>query len=171
MATTPRGDDKSNVREGRQDRGRVLIAEDDRELRSLVVFALEGDGYEVLQVEDGRGLSATLEQQCWIDVIISDVRMPRRGGLEALADFRRRNRSTPFIIITAFGSEELHEEAHRLGVTAVVDKPFEMDELRTLVRRLTVPGLEEKGKEPLRSSAAATADGVTGISTCKGAAQ
>ena len=141
MATTPEGDE-ADVREGTQDRGRVLIAEDDRELRSLVAFALEGDGYEVLQVEDGRGLSETLEQQCWIDVIISDVRMPRRGGLEALADFRRRNWSTPFILITAFGSEDLHEEAYRLGVTAVVDKPFEMDDLRTLVRRLTVPGSE-----------------------------
>lgn len=146
MATPPAGDDKADVREGRQDLGRVLIAEDDREMRSLVAFALEGDGYEVLQVEDGRGLSETLEQQCWIDVIISDVRMPGRGGLEALADFRRRNWSTPFIIITSFGSEELHEEARRLGVTVVVDKPFEMDELRTLVRRLTVRGPEEKGR-------------------------
>lgn len=142
MASRVDGDENAAEGRGRPDRGRVLIAEDDRELRSLVALALEGDGYEVLQVEDGRGLSETLELQCWIDVIISDVRMPRRGGLDALAEFRRRNWSTPFILITAFGSDDLHEEARRLGVTAVVDKPFEMDDLRRLVRRLTAAETE-----------------------------
>lgn len=149
MASRVQGDEKTPGPGGRADRGRILIAEDDRELRSLVALALEGDGYEVLQVEDGRGLSETLEQQCWIDVIISDARMPRRGGLDVLADFRRRNWSTPFIIITAFGSGDLHEEARRLGVTAVVDKPFELDDLRSLVRRLTGCRAELlHGKEP-----------------------
>jgi DNA-binding NtrC family response regulator len=143
MASRVDGDEKAGERRVRPDRGRVLIAEDDRELRALVALALEGDGYEVLQVEDGRGLSETLELQCWIDVIISDVRMPHGGGLGALAEFRRRNWSTPFILVTAFGSEDLHEEARRLGVTAVVDKPFEMDDLMDLVRRLTAAPEQE----------------------------
>lgn len=115
---------------------RVLVAEDDDELRSLLAHALEADGYEVLQVEDGDQLAQLLSEPCSADVVISDVRMPRGGGLEALAQFRRRSRSTPFILITAFGSDALHEEAEALGATAIFDKPFDLDDLRAAVRRL-----------------------------------
>ncbi len=101
-----------------------------------MALALEADGFNVHQVEDGWELVELLGELCQVDVIISDVRMPRGGGLVALARFRQRNGSTPFVIITAFGSTDLHETALALGATAVFDKPFEMDDLRLLVRRL-----------------------------------
>jgi CheY-like chemotaxis protein len=69
---------------------------------------------------------------CRTDVVISDVRMPGRSGLEALSQFRQTNGSTPFVVITAFGSEEVHAQARELGATFVFDKPFEMDGLRAL---------------------------------------
>jgi DNA-binding response OmpR family regulator len=120
----------------RRDQQQAVIAEDDSELRSLMALALEADGYDVHQVEDGWELVELLGELCRVDVIISDVRMPRGGGLEALVEFRQCNWSTPFVLITAFGSADLHQEALELGASAVFDKPFEMDELRGLVRRL-----------------------------------
>jgi CheY-like chemotaxis protein len=109
----------------RQDRRHVLVAEDDAELRSLMALALEAEGCLVSQVKDGRELLELLRENCLVDVVISDVRMPGRSGLEALSEFRKSNGSTTFVF----------------------DKPFEMDDLRALVRRLTVPprGTEDRG--------------------------
>ena len=120
-------------------RNRVLIAEDDFELRALIARAFAEDGYYVLEVENGRELFDLLAGLVQVDLVVSDVRMPGGSGLAALAGFRKRNPSTPFVIITAFGNEALHQEARRLGATAVVDKPFEMDDLRALARRLSDP--------------------------------
>lgn len=116
--------------------GRILLAEDDSELRSLIGYGLGLDGHEVVAMANGVELSDWLAMPSWVDVVISDVRMPGPSGLEVLTRFRRTNTSVPFVLITAFGSPALHAEATRLGATAVMDKPFEMDDLRELVRRL-----------------------------------
>jgi len=58
--------------------------------------------------------------------------MPGSSGLRALAWVRRRYPNLPFILITAFGSPELHAQAARLGVTAMLDKPFSFTALREL---------------------------------------
>lgn len=114
----------------------ILLAEDDPELRALLGYGLGLDGYDVAATENGVGLAAWIAACADIAVVISDVRMPGPSGLEILARFRRTNTTIPFIVLTAFGSTELHEEALRLGASAVMDKPFEMDDLRALVRRL-----------------------------------
>jgi FixJ family two-component response regulator len=61
--------------------------------------------------------------------------MPGLTGLEVLAGLRKRDQSTPVILITAFGDEQTHAEAKRLGATAVIDKPFDTADLLTAVRR------------------------------------
>lgn len=124
---------------------RVLLAEDQPQMRSLLCGMLIRDGYEVIEVEDGPSLlraliSGLLEEQARApDLIITDVRMPGLTGLEVLARLRREDWDTPIILITAFGDEELHAEATRLGATRVLDKPFELDELRGAVRELLKP--------------------------------
>ena len=121
---------------------RVLLAEDDDELRIFLAAALRADGYEVVESRDGRELCAEIavvaSQQPrppTPDIVVSDVRMPHRSGLEALATLRALDASTPVLLMTAFGDRAVHEEARRLGA-AVLDKPFELDELRTTVLRL-----------------------------------
>lgn len=121
------------------DKRRIVVAEDDAELRRLLVLALGSDGYDVVEAEDGRALIEQIAKLWLIDAVISDVRMPGRSGLEVLAGFRRADWTTPFVLITAFGSEELHEKAYSLGASAVVDKPFDIDNLRILVRALAPP--------------------------------
>ncbi|WP_438015623.1 response regulator [Sorangium sp. So ce315] len=121
---------------------RVLLAEDDRELRQLLAVALRRDGYEVLEAHDGNHLlelmaaSLVSSDGARPDIVVSDVRMPGKTGLELLAGLRRDDRSTPVVLITAFGDPETHAEAYRLGADAVLDKPLDLDDLRLVVQAL-----------------------------------
>ena len=88
-------------------------------------------------------------------VVVSDLRMPKTDGLAIMRALRLRGRLPRFILMTAFPSAELRVEAEALGVLAVLEKPFDLDELRALIRRLEYPDLlvqEERatGAAPLR---------------------
>jgi two-component system response regulator (stage 0 sporulation protein F) len=125
---------------------RVLLAEDDHELRWLIALSLRNDGFEVLEVGDGlalidrvgSSLLETLELDA-IDLIVSDVRMPGWNGLEVLAGLNSAGCHTPVVLITAFGDPEVHAAGKRLGAAAVLDKPFDLNELSSLAARLVDP--------------------------------
>jgi CheY-like chemotaxis protein len=110
--------------------GRIVLAEDDREMRELLAWALRRDGYEVVQAENGMELldrvAASHESGMPIDLVIADVRMPGVTGLEALDWLREAGCDEPVILITAFGDASTHQDATRLGAWAVLDKPFEI---------------------------------------------
>lgn len=124
---------------------RVLVAEDQEEMRTLLRRALERRGYDVVEAPDGPqlvraivdGLRASETQVP--DLIVTDVRMPGYSGLEVLARLRREGWTTPFILITAFGDAQLHEEAARLGAACVLNKPFAMEDLCAAVESLVPP--------------------------------
>lgn len=123
---------------------RILVAEDNLEMRRLLVSCLQRDGYAVVQAQTGVQLQDLIGTQLShardrpaVDLIISDVRMPGMSGLQVLEDLRRTDRSTPVILITAFGDQETHAEAHRLGAKLVFNKPFDLDDLRMAVEWLT----------------------------------
>lgn len=123
--------------------GKVLLAEDQAEMRALMCGMLAREGYEVVVATDGPSLIQTLiagltdEGGAWIpDLIISDVRMPGFSGLEVLARLRRETWSTPVLLITAFGDQDLRDEVERLGSARVLDKPFEMEQLRDVAREM-----------------------------------
>ncbi|WP_437276663.1 response regulator [Sorangium sp. So ce375] len=121
---------------------RVLLAEDDRELRLLLATSLRRDGYEVLEARDAKHLLELMGEALAsgdgapIDVVVSDIRMPGTSGLELLAGLRRDDWATPVVLITAFGDPETHAEAYRLGADAVLDKPLDLDDLRLVVQTL-----------------------------------
>lgn len=119
---------------------RVLIAEDNAALRDVLCRALRRAGYEV--IEAGDGVECVGYAQPWVfrgrpvvppDVIVSDVRMPGWSGLEALEILRAGDQPAPIILMTAFGSDETHALAARLGASYVLDKPFAVDDLVALV--------------------------------------
>jgi CheY-like chemotaxis protein len=115
---------------------RILLAEDDREMRLLVAEALRRDGWDVTEAWDGAHLLDMVFRHGYsgrVAVVISDVRMPGISGLDVLAAIRRRDAAVPVVLITAFGSGDVRTEARRLGATAVLDKPFTLDKLRNLV--------------------------------------
>jgi DNA-binding response OmpR family regulator len=114
---------------------RVLLAEDDDEMRDILAEALRARGYHVIEASNGPELRdwlrrAQAEQgfEPPPDLIISDVRMPGISGLEVLSWLRQRDWSTPVILITAFGDLDAHQEAERLGAT-MFDKPLAVDSL------------------------------------------
>lgn len=119
---------------------RVILAEDDSEMRQWVAGALRKDGYVVFEVINGTDLE-TRARSKWLnaDVIVSDIRMPGRSGLDALATLRKHDWATPVIMITAFGDEETIAEAKRMGAATVLSKPFDIGELRHAVRNVAPP--------------------------------
>jgi DNA-binding NtrC family response regulator len=126
--------------EGSSPPARVLVAEDEEDLRELVAVTLRRDGYDVVTARDGSELldrlaSARLREQAEapVDLIISDVRMPGWTGLQVLEGIRSTDWATPVILITGFGDRSIRREAARLGVAAFFDKPFDLDDLRTAV--------------------------------------
>lgn len=123
-------------------RPRALVAEDDPEMRALICAAIRGDGYDIVEARNGAELARLVQSEVIrqrlglpIDVIITDMVMPGRSGLDVVSWLRLHDFVTPVVLVTAFGSEDTHDEARRLGA-AVLDKPFELDELRRLVRSL-----------------------------------
>ena len=123
---------------------RVLLAEDDSDMRSMLAWALRTEGCEVTECPDGITVLSLLEengrgeQTDAYDVLISDIRMPGLTALEILELLPDPADHPPAILITAFGDEATHEEAIRLGAAAVVDKPFELDMLIAKVHELTL---------------------------------
>lgn len=125
---------------------RLLLAEDDEALRSLIAETLRKDGYQVVEVKHGLELLEALEPAMFEgraetrpDLIISDYHMPGCTGMSILAGVHSTGLGVPFIVITAFGDEQTHKNARMLGAVAVLNKPFRLDELRTTVCKL-LPG-------------------------------
>jgi len=121
---------------------RVLVAEDDPEMRKLVVDALRKDAHEVLEAHDGASMLVILAEAFHldntlgrIDVIVSDMRMPVWSGLELLERLAEAGWKIPSILMTAFGDEETRLSAARVGAM-LMDKPLSMGELRQAVNRL-----------------------------------
>jgi CheY-like chemotaxis protein len=128
-------------------RPRVLLAEDDDEMRRLIAETLRRDGYHVMEAPTGRDLMAVVAglqdregPGRVADVIISDIRMPGMDGLELLKELRMRKLTMPIILITAFGDEETHRRAEELGATAIFDKPFDLDDLLTVLANTPILG-------------------------------
>ncbi len=136
--SAPRGPGKAFKR-----RARVLIAEDDWAFRDMLLFAFEEEGYDVVAVGDGASLLDILASS-WLpessvkpfDLVVSDIRMPGWRGLPELEDLSHSSMVPPVVVITAFGSEEVHERAKRAGAVAVLDKPFDIPNLTALSRRV-----------------------------------
>ena len=122
----------------------VLLAEDDHEMRRLVADALRGDGYDVEELPDGSWLlgrvaRAHAEPPLSVALILTDVRMPGCSGLDVLKGVRAARWQVPFILMTAFGDDEIRESALALGAT-LFDKPFAIEELCAAVRLLVPTG-------------------------------
>jgi CheY-like chemotaxis protein len=121
----------------------IFLADDDADMRSLLAVVLRKDGHRVVEICDGGGLLAELAGERVYaagdrarSLVIADLRMPVRDGLSVMRELRERGNSPRFVLITAFPEEQVRAEALRLGAVAVLDKPFDFDELRRVVRKV-----------------------------------
>jgi len=123
---------------------RVIVAEDETDVRKLVAVALRGLGYEIIEARSGKELLDQLGD-CLLngdkagrpDIIISDIRMPGLTGMEILAGLRQAEWRTGIVLMTAYADPEVREEARRLGADAFFAKPFDIDDLMTVVVNMT----------------------------------
>lgn len=115
-------------------------------MRQLLAFTLQRDGFDVTAARDGAELLDWIGdlrldpgRRPTVDLIITDIRMPALSGLDVLAELRWDSCAIPVIVITAFGDEETHGKARRLGAVAVFDKPFELHDIRAAALSYTRP--------------------------------
>lgn len=113
---------------------RVLIAEDEQNLREVLGMLLEGEGYDVTLATDGLVAIEWMEREIF-DLIITDIKMPGAGGFEVLKRCQELSPETLVIMITAFGSLEAGVEAMKLGAYDYINKPFKIDEIRLIVKK------------------------------------
>ena len=123
----------------------VVVAEDDDELRSLLVDALSGADRQVVEVEDGSELLDYLEfiagrgfEKQLPDLILTDVQMPGASGLDVVAWARARGVTCPFVILTGFADDRLLSAAGQVGNTRVLRKPQTLEAIRDAAREALI---------------------------------
>jgi two-component system, NtrC family, response regulator AtoC len=117
-----------------RDRSTILVADDDAVIRSNLRVLLAAEGYRVL--EAGNGLQAEkLLGDPSLSLVLLDLRMPERDGMELLREHAETWEDIPVIVITALGGSSAAIEAMKLGAFDYITKPFDLDEVIFTVRR------------------------------------
>jgi CheY-like chemotaxis protein len=129
---------------------RVIVAEDEADVRRMVVVALRSLGFDIVEARTGAELldelgDALLEGDpaARPDIIISDIRMPGLTGMEILAGLRQAHWPTGIVLMTAYADRKTRMEAQQLGVTAFFEKPFDIDDLMTVVVNMAPPSARD----------------------------
>ncbi len=118
--------------------GRVLVVDDEADIRKVVRMTLQKAGYEVLEAENGEKAIEVInagENRLLLDVIICDIRMPKVNGIEAIAYFRKNYPRVPLIVLTGFPDTDMATSLLREGVLDYMVKPVEGEKLKAAVAR------------------------------------
>ena len=129
-------------------KGRVLVVDDEKNIRDLLRMTLTKAGYEVLEAEDGATAVELIRQDdnpLMVDVITCDIRMPKMNGVEAIAFFRKEFPSVPVVVITGFPETELAVSLLKQGVSDYVPKPVESQKLLAVVAKAMEHRIALKG--------------------------
>jgi two-component system response regulator AtoC len=131
----------------------ILVADDDTTIRANLRLLLESEGYRVLEAVDGEQASQAFADPS-ISLILLDLKMPGRSGMELLREHQDVLEDTPVIVITALGGSAAAIEAMKLGAYDYITKPFDLDEVLFTARR----ALMQKALVSQLEALAATAD-------------
>ena len=113
---------------------RILIVDDEEALRHMLILLLNREGYSSTAVANGEAALAELERERY-DLVLTDVRMAKMGGLELVDELRRRKVATTVIVMSAFGSIDLALQAMKRGAYDYISKPFRPDEIVLVLRK------------------------------------
>ena len=116
--------------------GRVLVVDDEPDIRRVVRMMLEKAGYDVLEAEDGQAAIEVIntgENRLMLDAVVCDMRMPKINGVEALAYFRDNFPHVPVVVLTGFPDTEMAVSSMRNGVVDYLVKPVDSERLTTAV--------------------------------------
>src|SRR5687767_132789 len=112
----------------------ILIVDDEQSYRQLLSLVFEGDGHTIRTATNGREALELLSRE-HADVVISDVRMPDMDGIDLLRAVRDTQPDLGVVLMTAFASVETAREAFKLGADDFIQKPFDVEELKLIVKK------------------------------------
>ena len=112
----------------------ILVVDDEKSMRDFLSIFLKQEGYKVKCASSGRDAFELLEKKEF-DLVITDIKMPDINGVDVLKKVKSLNLNTPVIMITAFASNETAMEALNQGVYDYISKPFNVDEMKIIVKR------------------------------------
>src|SRR5580700_9002710 len=137
------------------ERKQVLIVDDEVNLRKILSAQLTRDGYDVLTAEDGER-SLQLLGEHHIDLVITDLKMPKVDGMTLLKRALEEDPELPVVLITAHGTIDTAVEALKTGAFDFVTKPFDKDEVRQIVSK-ALKTRELRGADATSTAALRTA--------------
>ena len=112
----------------------ILIVEDKESMAEMLRETLEAEGYRVVSATDGaEGITLLKEES--IDLVLTDLKLPKKDGMEVLKATKEENQLIPVIVMTAFGSIEIAVNAMKGGAFDFITKPFDTDHLLMLIKR------------------------------------
>jgi len=123
---------------GRTSHGRVLVVDDEPDVRKVIKRILTQAGYDVIEAEDGEKAIEAInegENPLLLDVIISDIRMPKINGVEAINYFQQQWPRVPLIVLTGFPDLEMAIGFLKKGVVDYLVKPVEKEKLTSAVAK------------------------------------
>jgi two-component system, NtrC family, response regulator AtoC len=114
---------------------KILIADDEKNMRWILSKNLKEEGFDIIEAADGEeAFNLFMDKEP--DMILLDYKMPVIDGMEVLKRIRTINDSIPVIMITAHGSTDAAVEAMKLGAADYLSKPFDMEELKLIIKRV-----------------------------------
>jgi DNA-binding NtrC family response regulator len=129
----------------------ILVVDDDRAMREMLASLFREQGFRVTEAASADEATKLLGESEF-DVVLSDIKMPGKSGIQMVGDVRRLRPDTPVILMTAFGSIDSAVEAMRAGAFDYVRKPFEPDVVQlTVERALERRALEEENRRLRRA--------------------
>ncbi|WP_447968586.1 response regulator [Nitrospira sp. M1] len=121
---------------GQPSEGLVLIVDDEPDVRKVVRMTLEKAGYHVLEAEDGEKAIEEIkkgENPIVLDVIITDIRMPNKNGIDVINYYKQEWPSVPLIVLTGFPDMDMATSLLKHGIVDYLVKPVEAEKLRAAV--------------------------------------
>jgi len=118
---------------------RIVVVDDEPQIRELLKAALQREGYAVSTYGDGREALREIEREP-VDILITDLRMPTISGLDLIRTAKETRPDLGSVLITAFASTETAVQALRFGADDYLTKPFSIDDLRKVVSRVLSTG-------------------------------
>jgi two-component system chemotaxis response regulator CheY len=118
---------------------RILTIDDSKTMRDMLMLTLAEAGFDVIQAVDGQdGLDVLGKEKEQIDVIITDINMPRMDGYEVIRNLRRdpAHKSTPILVLTTESDGDKKNLAREAGATGWMVKPFDPERLVATVRKV-----------------------------------
>jgi two-component system chemotaxis response regulator CheY len=119
-------------------KARVLVIDDEENVRRLIRVSLAKAGYDIIEAADGREAIeclSTADKSSLVDLIICDIRMPEVNGVEAISYFRREFPSIPITVLTGFPDSQMAESFLKQGVVDYVIKPIDGTKLLAVVEK------------------------------------